>query len=328
METQNKYQEALAQIQEYFQEEAACHLPEESITQILQAEEKRIHFAEQQSIPLSRWIGSNTRRYCKDLLRRQQPFFPLYYLLGVCTEASIVLFLCFLLTFLPISGFPVLSALPSAAPGMVLAFFLAKEWDKSYYRRLLGQQKLPHRLCHILIYGISLAAVSVPMLLLWTTIAPALEQITYHSFLLYVALLFLSGIHNVLYSSHFITFFSIGAFKLSKRPSAVLNAAIEQYIQKKEKEMLAGMKKSMIEMHNNPSLYADVHMDIRSLLVTRRIYLSLALFILLVLDFICIFQYTQLHALSILAFGSVSVLCSGILLIGLLSCNEILHKIL
>lgn len=326
MDTQNIYQDTLAQIQENFQEEASCHLPEDTITQILQAETTRLHFAEQHKIPLYSWIGSNTRRYCKDLLRRQQPFFPLYYLLSVCTEASIVLFFFYLIQSL-LNYFSI-SLSFAGVPGAILALFLAKEWSKAYTRHCLEKKVLPKNSYRILICIFSLAIISVIFLLAWTKLLPLLRKITLlNSFLLYVALLFLSGIHNVLYSSHLITFLTIGAFQLSRRPLSEQTAAIEHYIQKHEKALLATRKKTVAEMNNDPAVYADIHMDIRSRLVTNRIYLSLALFIFMILDFVCIYQYAHLHVLSVLAFGIVSILCSGLLLIALLSCNTLLRRV-
>lgn len=327
MDTQNKYQDALTQIQENFQEEAACHLPEDTIAQILQAETSRLHFAEQHKIPLYSWIGSNTRRYCKDLLRRQQPFFPLYYLLSICTEASIVLFFFYLIQSL--LRYLSVSLSFAGVPGAVLALFLAKEWSKAYTGHCLEKKVLPKTGYRILIWIFSLAIVSVIFLLTWAKLLPLLQKITLlNSFLAYVMLLFLSGIHNVLYSSHLITFFAIGALPFSRRPPAEQAAAIEHYMQEREKTLLAARKKTVAEMNQDPALYADIHMDIHSQLVTNRIYLTLALFILIILDFVCIYQYAHLHVLSVLAFGIASILCSGILLICLLSCNTLLRRTL
>lgn len=326
MDIQNRYPDTLAQIQEQFQEEAACHLPEDKIHQILQTETAKLQFAEQHKIPLYRWIGSNTRRYCKDLLRRQQPFFPLYYLLSVCTEASIVLFFSYLIQSL--LGYFSISLSFTGVPGAILALFLAKEWNKTYTGHCMEKKELPKTGYRILIPVLSLTIISVIFIPAWTSLLPFLRKITLlNAFLLYVALLFLSGIHNVLYSSHLMTFITIGAFRLSRRPLAEQTATMEHYIREREKEMLALRKKTVTEMHNDPTVYADVHMDIRARLITNRIYLSLALFILIILDFICIYQYVHLQALSILAFGIATILGSGLLLICLFSCNTLLHKI-
>lgn len=326
MDTQNIYQDTLAQIEENLQEEAACHLPEDTIAQILQTETTMLHFAEQHQVPLYRWIGSNTRRYCKDLLRRQQPFFPFYYLLSVCTEASIVLFFFYLIQSL-LRYFSV-SLSFSGVPGAILALFLAKEWSKAYTRHCLEKKGLPKTSYHILIYVFSMAIISVIFIPAWPVLLPLLRKITLlNSFLLYVALLFLSGIHNVLYSSHLITYLTIGASVLRRCPLPEQTAAIEHYMQEREKALLAARKKTVDEMNHDPALYADIHMDIRSRLFTNRIYLTLALFILTILDFVCIYQYAHLHVLSVLAFGMLSILCSGLLLICLLSCNTLLRRV-
>lgn len=326
MDTKNIYQDTLIQIKETFHEEAASFLSEEQVEQILQTEEAQMHFAQQNQIPVSSWIGSNTRRYCKDLLRRQQPFFVLYYLLSVCTEASIVLFICYLIHAVIDSYFAPVSF--AGVPGVILVLFWYKEWNKSHTRRSIRKSMVPkkgHRIIFLILPAIT---VSLCFLLLWQQIAPLLQQLTFkNTFLLYVALLFLSGIHNILYSSHLITFFSVGAFRVSKRGAEEQQRMMDRYLRERSTSLLALQKKTVLDMDTNPSLHADIAIKIRSHLITTRIYLTLALFLLIVLDILCIYQYLQLHTLSILLFTIIVCLITGLLLICFLSCNLLIQQI-
>lgn len=324
MSTQNIYQDTFNQIKDTFQEEAASLLNEDQIQQLLLSEEARIRFAEQQHIPVRSWLGSNTRRYCKDLLRRQQPFFVLYYLLGICTEASIVLLFCYFIRAL----FPSLGSISFiGVPGAILVFYWCLEGNRNYTRRCMTKRKVPtirHRILLILLPTLVISLISI---LFWQQLVPLYRQLSlYNTFLLYVALLFLSGIHNVLYSSHIITFFSVGAFQIMGHDPEKKQQVSNRYLQERAIALLATRKQTLEQMQADPELYADIHMEIRSQLVTKRIYLGIALFILTILDIICIYQYTQTGTVSILVFGLLALLCTLLLVIFILSCHELIRQ--
>lgn len=325
MDTHNIYQDTLMQIQDTFQEEAASLLNKEQIQQILLSEESHIRFAEQHHIPVYSWIGNNTRRYCKDLLRRQQPFFVLYYLLGVCTEASIVLFFCYLIRAL--LTFFLGSVSFAGVPGAILTFYWCLEGNKHYTRHCLTKYKVPKKGHRVLLLLIPALAISLVSVLLWQQLVPLYRQLSlYNTFLLYVALLFLSGIHNVLYSSHIITFFSVGVFKVFGRYPEEMQQANRRYLDNRSTALLAARKQTLEQMRADPALYADIHMEIRSHLVTNRIYLGIAWFILAILDIICIYQYTHTGTGAILVFGILTLLCTIVLSIFIVACNELIRQ--
>ncbi len=327
METRNIYQETLQQLQELFREEAASFLTKEQIEQILQKEKEQIEFSEQQQMPLCSWMGNNLRRYCKDLLRRQQPFFTLYYLLGVCTEASIVLFLCYgIYTFIH-SGFPNLSF--SGIPGIILIYFCSQEWNRIDVYHHIQRQCVPekrHRYFHIIIPTL---LVSLGSILFWPDLLVFYHALRLqNTFLLCAVLLFLSGIHNVLYSSHAITIIHIGMLRCSRHHTEPeIQELIARYLDNRSAAILAEQKKTRAQMQSDPKLYADVYMVIRSHLTTCRVYLLFAIFILAAFDILCIYQVLHTHAISLTLLGSATVLVIAFLAVCMISCNEIIRSL-
>lgn len=326
METQNIYQETLKQLQEEFREEAASFLTEEQIEQILAQEKTQIEFSEQQHIPLPSWMGNNLRRYCKDLLRRQQPLFALYYLLGVCTEASIVLFLCYGVYTLLCSGFSDLSF--CGIPGLLLVWFCGQEWNHSDARRHISHSRVPknvHRFLHFLIPAL---VVSLGSILLWDKLLPLYHILNLqNTFLLCAVMLFLSGIHNVLYSSHMITFMTVGVLCCSRHPEAEIKEAVTRYLDRRTVDILTERNRTKEEMQADPKLYADVFMSIRSHIITYRVYLLFAILILTAFDILCIYQSLHTHSVSMTILGSVTVLIIAILVVCIISCNEIVRHL-
>lgn len=326
MDTQAVYQDTLKQMETEFREESASFLTEKQMEQILQSEQAKITFAQQQHIPPRRWMGNNLRRYCKDLLRRQQPLFALYYLLGVCTEASIVLFLCHEIYSLLHIRLTDLSF--SGIPGAILTWFCYQEWHRSYCRRCISHSLIPKHGRQFLHFAVPALIISLASIYFWPLLLPLYRRLNFqNTFLLCVAFLFLSGIHNVLYSSHIITYFTVGYLSLSKRSEPEIETAASRYLNSKSTAILAIRKKTEAEMHKDPGLYADIHMEIRSWLLTNRIYLLFAIFILTAFDILCIFQYVQTHTLSVLLIGMGSVLCTAALSVFLISCNELIRRI-
>lgn len=326
METQNIYQDTLRQLQENFREEAVSFLPADQVEQILHQEKIQIEFAEQQHIPLQSWMGNNLRRYCKDLLRRQQPFFALYYLLGVCTEASIVLFLCCGIYTLIRSGFPDLSF--SGIPGILLIYFCGQEWNLCYARRNILYKRVPknvHKILHVLIPAL---VVSLGSILFWDRLLVFYHALNLqNTFLLCAVFLFLSGIHNVFYSSHVFTFMTIGILRCGRHVDAEVQNAVTQYLDSRTNIILAERRITKEQMQADPKLYADVNMSIRSQLITYRIYLLFALLLLIAFGILCIYQWLHAYAISMLILGCITALVMILLVVCMISCNEIIRHL-
>lgn len=114
-------------------------------------------------------------------------------------------------------------------------------------------------------------------------------------FLWFVSMMFLSGVHNVLYESHCISFFAVGWYTVAHQKSRTASA-IRHYTESRG---------------NTP---------LRPHLVTIRIYLLIALFIICILDFLCIRQCLIHFDYAVLTLGTVSTLCTLIGVISLISC--------
>lgn len=326
MDAQNIYQDTIKQLENEFQEEAASFLTKTQMDQILQSEKTWLTFAEQQHIPPRSWMGNNLRRYCKDLLRRQQPLFALYYLLSVCTEASIVFFLCYGIYFLLHTGLTGLSF--SGVPGIVITWFCYQEWNRSYLRRCISRNHVPkqgYKFLHFIIPALTISLLSIRF---WPFLLSIYRRLNLqNTFLLCVLFLFLSGIHNVLYSSHLLTYFAVGILSLSKRSETKTETAVSHYLKDRSTAILAARKKTEAEMLADPRLYADIHMEIRSQLMTNRIYLLFALLLLAAFDVLCIYQYVQTRILSTLLIGMGSVLFTVTLSVFFISCNELIRRV-
>ena len=107
--------------------------------------------------------------------------------------------------------------------------------------------------------------------------------------------MFLSGVHNVLYESQCISFFAVGWYTVAHQKSRTASA-IRHYTEGRG---------------NTP---------LRPHLVTIRIYLMIALFIICILDFLCIRQCLMHFDYAVLTLGTVSTLCTLIGVISLISC--------
>ena len=114
-------------------------------------------------------------------------------------------------------------------------------------------------------------------------------------FLWFVSMMFLSGVHNVLYESHCISFFAVGWYTVAHQKSRTASA-IRHYTESRG---------------NTP---------LRPHLVTIRIYLLIAMFIICILDFLCIRQCLMHFDYAVLTLGTVSTLCTLIGVISLISC--------
>lgn len=341
MTKQDTYDTMLEQLQEQFANEAGAKLEQEQIHQILSEEKEKICLAQQCNLSAASWMGNNLQRYCKDLLRRHQPFFTIYYLLSVCTEASLGLFFLYLIEAI----FSKLIAPVSftIVPGMICFFVLWKGTNQCHIRRILNKsiannaivsssdypKKLSSAIRNFRIISFIGYALLLSLCFIagWDILHPLFTQLSWQStFFLAAGLLFLSGIHNVLYQSHLLSFFTPGAFRITRHSDEEIQTAAKQYFSKRYSDYLTVLQK---ESAKKPAidLQAGIRRSLRSHLITNRIYLFLGFAILLILDILCIYQYIKTTALSLLLFGMVSLVLTLLLFLGLLSCHELLHQL-
>ena len=145
-------------------------------------------------------------------------------------------------------------------------------------------------------------------------------------FIITVAMLALSGIHNVIYSSHFTAFMSIGyAIMLHRKPQT--DKAISHYKDLSLKEFLSIHGITTTSYKEDSQLQAEFNKWLRSKAVTLRTYSAIAFFIAFILAFICLRQLiiTGISA-SFIIFTIAALIITVILFLSILSCSYITRK--
>ena len=312
MQEETTYEKTLKTLTDLFQEESASLLTEEQIQSTLSTEQIRLTRAESAGIPCRQWMGLNLQRYSKELLRRHQPFYALYSLLGFCTEVSCDFLFFYVIQWAVISltGQNIQKPL-SVVPILIIIYVLWKNAAASYTRSKLTNSQIPTdtlagRLTRFRsITGVIFLGVTALILsLFWDNISNVLMHIELSSvFFAYVLMIILYGIHNVIYASHGILFFAVGVFSLNKRFMDKKKDAMEWYVTQKR-------KRSSEPLHPH--------------LVSMRVYIVLALFILVILDIICIINYIKILSLSVLILGLVSLILTAIFVVAFLGCQSLL----
>lgn len=330
-------------IAQSFTEEAATLLPENIIEEILAEEKLRFEHAKLLQLPLSKLVGHNTLRYCKDLLRKRQPLSFLYSLLCFCTEVSIWMLLYGIIMglshefFMKNSGF--FTPFPFLCP---LILFLALTSYKALSRRLLLKQlAIPFQTtppaetelmkCRSTIQKnrlLSLAAVLLPTGAAFTAVYFLKPDNTCmisvsSCFFIYVACMILFGIHNIIYSSHWISFFTLGSLILFKRPKEIITSTAAYYLNMSYQQLLSKSHKSLADCTDKPELMDKLKKAIRSRLTTIRTYSVLALIILIILDVICI---QNMHITILAAFAGFLLLTISFLT-ALLATNYLIKSL-
>lgn len=336
MQNKTTYRKTEETITAYFREEAASLLPQTEIDKVLTEEKRRISRAETAGIPCRSWMGTNLQRYSKELLRRRQPFFAGYVLLGFCTEVSCALLILYALQWLLLQFTSAqMKTYFSAIPVLLTGYFLWIRLSQAYSCRKLTLAQTPAETLadklkkFRIVSGMVLFAGIVAILsLFWNGISSILNPLNVsHIFYLYIALILLSGIHNVLYASQCIPFLSIGVFSLNKQFSADRSNAIKWYMEHRKKQFLVSRKKTVQEFGADEALQAEFGLSIRSHIITYRIYIVLALFILSFLVGLCIYQSVKAFTIPVLIMGLVSLFIALLFLAAFLACQNLLHHI-
>lgn len=332
-------------IANYFTEEARSLIADTAIEKCLSDEKKRFENAVFLQIPSKKIVGSNTPRHCKDLLRKEQPLPFLYSFLCFLSEASILMllygaavgiwksfakgggfftpfpFLYPLIVILGITGLRSLCRLhlqtiltipfPSTPP---------TEAEIKKRKHTLIQKYLLSLLLIIIL--ISAASFAVYYFNLNKT-----SQITVATcFLTYVCCMVLFGIHNVIYSSHCISFLSIGGMILTKRPKEELEEKTEQYLSLCYLQILSLSHKTREDLAQNASLENKLKGMVYSRMITGRIYYLLAIIILAISDILCLIQLYRTSQPELLVFAVIATLTVLFLITAFVSANHIIKQ--
>lgn len=282
---ESRYEEIYEKLEQDFLRDSASLLSEDAISQTLVAERKRFEQAKQFGTPCSFWIGSSLARYCKDLIRQNQPGYFLYYLIGLLTEYSCImmLWIAFRQTFFFFAGSHSGTFIQTANLGYSLfisaGYLLFKHLSLYLYRKKLLTGRIPSRI-PALMAGLALALAGIVPL--W--MSPIHSVFTFrldYSFFFYAGMIALSGICNVIYQSHWIDFFQIGLLRITKHSSQQLHNRTDMYLAKSRQQYEASGKS------------AGFYASLRQRLISNRAYCVLGGFLSFILIIVCMFQLIQ-----------------------------------
>ena len=327
-----------------FSEEADSLISDCTIKKVLADEKIRFNNAAILQIPTSKLVGHNTLRHCKDLLRQKQPCPFIYSVLCFLTETSILLliygtimgiygkittekggffapfsYLYILILSAGIAGYHALSQKQlSKILSIPFTQKIPSEKEKNERLKYLKRKRLSSLLTVILItalgtgfvYFFNLNQKYTAGLPIW--------------FFAYAGCMVLFGIHNVIYSSHFIAFFTVGILLATRRQMEDLISATEHYLNLNRRQLLSVSHKTLQDCERNSELMDKLDASIHARMTTGRIYYILAIFILLVLDITCIVKMRTLAAPALLLFFAISVILTVLFSVAFLAANHIL----
>lgn len=331
-----KYENIYNQFEKNFKEEAEGFITEEDIKSTLHMEQVLFKNACKYNIPVNKFAGSSLARYVKDMLRQRQPLFFIYYILSQVTS----FFYCLLIwgtikcVFLYLTGINKQVFTEKISMSVPVIFFavviICNALMQFYTRKVLysckGNIKKKISVFNISCYLISACIVIASAMFLYLdkenylSVHLSLFQI----FIITAALLSVSGIHNVIYSSNFALFVAICcAVMLHKVPET--ERAVSCYIQASLKTFLLKKKISASSYNDNKQISTEYKTWLRSHVVTLRAYSAIAFFIAFMLAIICLRQLFITGVSAGMAIFSITVLLVTVMLfLGILSCNQIL----
>lgn len=327
------------QFEKNFREEAETFIAEEDIKSTLKMEQVRFSNAEKYNIPVSKFAGSSLARYTKDMARQRQPLFAIYYILSIITEFFYCLLIwmavkCVFLYWTGInkeafSGKNTMSLSVIFFATVIICNYVIRFYTRKQLYSCKADIKRKISVFNICCYLISAVIIVVSAIFIYlnkenyTGISLSLFQV----FIFTVAMLSASGIHNVIYSSHFTSFITIG-YAVIRRNSSGKDKAVEKYIQLSLKSFLIQRKIPEPRYKENASLQAEFKQWMRSKTVSFRTYGAIAFFILFILLIICLRQLVLAGiSAGFIIFSLVTLLITIMLFIEILSCNYIIKSL-
>lgn len=326
-------------------DEAASLISDSVLKQILAEEKVRFDNARLLDISSSQIVGNNTTRHCKDLLRQKQPLPFLYTLLCILSEISILVLLYGLLISIPAALFENNGFFTPFSFLYELVLFSGIICANTLFRKQLqttlaipfsssapSKEEITERKKGIRKKRcLSLVLIVIIMLLAAGIIAFQDLQNSYTinisiCFFAYVTCMLLMGIHNVIFSSHLISFLEIGTGRLFRKPKSSIENSCTLYLILSYRQILSQSHKTMADCTNNPTLFAKLQKTVHRRTVTARVYNVLAFFIVTVLDIICVAQLSQNSTPTFLLFFILSLLLTLLFLIAILSADYVLKQ--
>lgn len=334
----NRYNTVYKQFEKNFKEEAGAFITDEDIKSTLGMEKTRFNNAEKYNIPISKFAGSSLARYTKDLLRHHQPLPFIYYILGIITE----FFYCLLIwsiikcIFLYITGNGQEVFKEKIDISISVVFFavviICSYITKLYTRKLLysckGNIKRKILIFNSICYIISAIIIVTNAMHIYLNNKNYLEASLslFQIFIITVAMLSVSGIHNVIYSSHFNSFMAISIAIICRKPEEK-DKAIEKYLALLLKSFLIQHNISMPAYKENSQLQTNFKKWVRSKAVTLRAYGAIAFFILFILVITCLRQLIITGvSTGFIIFSIMVLVITVILFLEILSCSQVIKS--
>ena len=305
----DEYQKLFNEISETYIEEAKPLISDEKINSALENEKKYIEKAKNTGISPMSIVNGNTAKYCKDMLRKDQPLHFIYYILSLFTQISYLMLICVAIkcTILYFTGhnnaFSANTHL-SYIPYLITLYFVSGDIIHHVQRKSIINGTKSHKTILRIISAI-LAAGGCMIIYIITGTRGIFTASLPVVFLITVAMLFLSGIHNVIYSSQFVSFFTIGFMTITRKPADEVKNVISDYISKSSQK-------------------SD---DLKVRLKTDRIYCFIGAFIAVILDIVCIKQLVNKITMPLIIFCVASLIITLLLVIAFISCRECIRYI-
>ncbi len=335
----NDYDAIYEQFKKNFKEEANSFITEENIQNTLAIEKIRFDNAKKYNIPINKIAGSSIARYTKDMLRHCQPLFSVYYILSMLSELSYYLLIWSIIkcTYLYFTGVEKAFSNPVSFSVSIVFFAIIIIYNavtKGYTRNLLFkciENNIQNVKSKIFVFDaicrfISIIIVIVSTLLVYLNPGkfPAANLSLFEVFIFTVAILSVSGVHNVIYSSHFTSFITTGYLYVLHK-SCEADSAISHYRELSRTNFLSLRRITVAEYNENVYLQAEFNQWLRQKIITFRVYGALAFFITAILAVICLRQFitTGLSA-GLIIFTAAALVIAAFMLLEIISCNCIL----
>lgn len=339
MNMNNNYDTIYEQFEKNFKEEASSFITYDNIANILELEKIRFDNAKKYNIPINKIAGSSIARYTKDMLRRCQPLFFVYYILSILSELSYYLLIWSIIKCTYLYFTETREAFTTQIPfSLSLVFFtvivICNAVIQSYTRNILFKCskgnikniKSKIFIFNVICYFLSVFIIIITALFVYLNPQKAfvIKFSLFEVFIFTVAILSVSGIHNVIYSSHFTPFITAGyAFIMQK--SSDMENAILYYKELSLTSFLVSRHLTKKEYKKSVHLQAEFNQWLRQKVITFRVYGGLAFFITTVLTIISLRQLilTGLAA-GLIIFTIITVIITVFMLLEIISCNCIL----
>ena len=306
----DKYDEVFDEITKLYTEEAKPLLSEKKIDAALEREKNYIEYIRNAGLSPDIITRGNTAKYCKDMVRKDQPLYFLYYILGLLTGISYCMLFWLILKCTAMyllghadsftSGIPL-----SYSLYIVSVYYIFNDIINYVQKKSAINNKSSLHLSFLRIIELILISGGCAVIYGLSAFKGLFKISLLNAFLITAGLLFLSGIHNVIYSSRFISFLTIGVMTLIRKPASVIDDALADYIKRNDKP-----QDTLIRQLKSDSTYC-----------------YLGLFMAVILDIICLKQLLiHLEVKRILFFIAV-VIITLLLFTAIISCKCVISAL-